>query len=243
MIAKSFVQKINWPQAVAEVALIVAGIIVALAVDSWWQDKTERKVEIVYLEALKADFQENLESLEAAIHDHENVINVGDEVLNIIKAGLNENSTEDFFSKIGNELYFFHNWMPATGTYDDLVNSGRLLYIQSTQLRTALSEFQKSLEVIRQMEQLQTENYYVRQSPFLAEYQDANYQTWSAEYKPPVSPFSVNVDSFASLKYWNLVVEWIYIHSDIITNYRRGLADCNRILESIEVELAKSRTS
>jgi hypothetical protein len=243
MIAKSSAQKINWPQAVAEVTLIITGILVALAVNSWWEDRLERQVEISYLEALNSDFQSNRESLKTAIEQQENVINEGDEVLKLIKAGLNEESSEEFFSKTGNKLYFFPSWTPVTGTYDDLVNSGRLLYIQNSQLRIEMSEFHRSLERVRQMERLQTETFYARQSPFLVEHQDVNYHTWSKSYKPPVSPYSVDIGSFAILKYWNLVVEWIYIHADIISNYERSLAYCNRILELIEIELANKRKS
>ncbi len=243
MNSKSFTQKINWPQAVAEVGLIVTGILVALAVNSWWEDRLERQAEISYLEALNSDFQSNRESLETAIEEQENVINEGDEVLNLIKAGLNEESSEEFFSKIGNKLYFFRNWTPFTGTYDDLISSGRLLYIQNSQLRNEMSEFRKSLELVRQMERLQTETFYARQSPFLAKYRDLNYSTWSESYKPPASPFFADIGSFATLEYWNLVVEWIYVHADIITNYKRRLADCNRILELIEVELANKHKS
>ena len=243
MIAKSFAQKINWPQAIAEVALIVTGILVALAVNSWWEDRLERQAEISYLEALRSDYQSNRESLEAAIERQKSVINVGDQVLRLMKAGLNEDSSEEFYSIVGNKLYFFHNWTPVTGTYDDLVNSGRLLYIQNSQLRIEMSEFQGSLERVRQMERLQTETFYARQSPFLVENQDVNYHNWSEAYQPPVSPYSVDIAPFATLKYWNLVVEWIYIHADIISNYTQRLADCERIIELIEIELANKRKS
>jgi hypothetical protein len=241
MSMKTFAEKINWPQAVAEISLIVLGILVALAVNNWWEDRLVRQAEIRYLEALNSDFQSNLESLEAAIVKQENVIVAGDEVLKLIKAGLDEESSEAFFSKIGNELYFFHDWTPVTGTYDDLISSGRLLYIHNSELRKELSEFRKSLERIREMERLQTETFYARQSPFLSKYQDVNYYNWSEDYKPPVSPYTAKASSFATLEYWNLVVEWIYIHADIISDYRRKVADCHRILELIETELVNKK--
>jgi hypothetical protein len=232
------VQKINWRQAIVEVTMIVAGVLIALAVDDWWEEKLERDAEISYLEALRQDFETNRETLDAAIREQENIINEGDELLRMIKAGLNEESGKEFFSKVsGGNLYFFRNWTPVTATYDDIINSGRLLYVENQQLRNELSRFRKSLEFVRQMERLQAETFYERQMPFLAENQDTNYSTWSEVYRPPVSPFSVDTAPFATLKYWNLVVEWIYVHVDVITNYRRAVADCDRILEIIENEL------
>ena len=106
-----------------------------------------------------------------------------------------------------------------------------------------MSEFNRSLERVRQMERLQAETFYARQSPFLVENVDKNYHNWSEAYQPPVSPFSVDIASFSTLKYWNLVIEWIYIHADIINNYKERLADCERIIELIEIELANKRKS
>ena len=40
--------RINWRQALAEVAIIGAGILIALTVDSWWEERLERKAEVEY---------------------------------------------------------------------------------------------------------------------------------------------------------------------------------------------------
>ena len=67
MTAEGKTRKINWHQAVAEVALIILGILGALAVDSWWDEKSEREAEVAYLESLKTDFIANSESLKSEV--------------------------------------------------------------------------------------------------------------------------------------------------------------------------------
>jgi len=241
MNSKTAVQRINWRQAIAEVAMIVAGILIALAVDNWWDAKLERDAEHGYLEALRQDFQTNRESLKSQIEIHENLIIQGDEILKLIQAGLNDESSKELFSKVNNSFYFFRNWIPVTGTYDDIINSGRLLYIENQQLRNELSGFRRTLESIREYEGLQTKTFYENQSPFLTKNQDVNYSTWSGDYRPPISPFSVEISPFATVEYWNLVIQWIFVHADVISNYRRGIAHCDRILELIDIELASKR--
>ena len=59
--------KVNWHQAFAEVALIVLGILGALAVDSWWEERSEREAEVDYLQSLKADFISTRDSLNKEI--------------------------------------------------------------------------------------------------------------------------------------------------------------------------------
>jgi len=233
------VQKINWRQALAEVTLIVAGVLIALAVDSWWEDKREREAEISYLEALKRDFLTSRESLESSIKEHQDIINVGDEILKLINAGLSDESSGEFFSQFDN-LYQFRTWAPDTGTYDDIINSGRLLYIQNTQLRKELSGFRTTVARIQKYEILQTETFYERQAPFLTENRKSNF-SWTDEYRSPVSPFIVGIEPFATLEFWNLVAEWIGVHIDVVSNYRDGIAHCDRILELIDLELARKR--
>jgi hypothetical protein len=234
------IQRINWRQALAEVTLIVAGVLIALAVDNWWEVKREREAEISYLEALKLDFLTNRESLESSIKVQQDIINNGDEILNSIKAGLSDESTGEFLSKVSN-LYLFPTWVPDTGTYEDIINSGRLLYIENVQLRKELSGFRSTVASIQKFEILQTETFYERQAPFLSENQDVNFSTWSDDYRPPVSPFTADIEPFATMEYWNLVAEWIYVHVDVVSSYKNGVAHCDRILELIESELARKR--
>ena len=234
------IQRINWRQALAEVTLIVAGVLIALAVDNWWEVKREREAEISYLEALKLDFLTNRESLESSIKVQQDIINNGDEILNLIKAGLSDESTGEFLSKVSN-LYLFRTWVPDTGTYEDIINSGRLLYIENVRLRKELSKFRATVASIQKFEILQTETYYERQAPFLSENQDVNFSTWSDDYRPPVSPFTADIEPFATMEYWNLVTEWIYVHVDVVSSYKDGVAHCDRILELIESELARKR--
>ena len=150
-------------------------------------------------------------------------------------------TSKELFSKVNNSFYFFRNWIPVTGTYDDIINSGRLLYIENQQLRNELSGFRRTLDSIREYEGLQTKTFYENQAPFLTKNQDVNYSTWSGDYRPPISPFSVDISPFATVEYWNLVIQWIFVHADVISNYRRGVAHCDRILELIDIELASKR--
>lgn len=239
----SAVQKVNWHQAFAEVALIVAGILIALAVDAWREEKLEREAETNYLEALRQDFETNRERLEATISDHENVIKIGKEVLTLIQGGLTEESSAELLSKIG-DLYSFPNWTPVTGTYDDIVNSGRLLYIQNVQLRRELSGFLKTSDRIRRYEELQTATWYDRHAPFVEEFlvlTNLYYGGLNLD-QPPESPFSEDLSALETRRFWNLVTEWTGVHVDIIIFARIGIMYCERILELVDSEL-ENRTN
>lgn len=235
-------RRVNWRQAFAEVALILFGVIVALAVDNWWSEQQERKEETAYLTALLEDFQSNRQSLAEAVEDQKGVISVGEGILRVLQKGLNEENTDVFLQRLG-ELYFFPSWIPVTGTYDDLVGSGKLLLIRNLDLRKELSSFQKELVSIREFEELQSETYYENQAPFINNHWDGTKEFWLSHAswleinEPPEFPYDSDLEPYESPEFWNLVVAWMWVHADVISAYRAGIVACDRIIGLISAEL------
>ena len=52
------VQKIPWKRLIAEATAIIISILLAFAIDAWWQERDERKTEQLLLKRLQADFIE-----------------------------------------------------------------------------------------------------------------------------------------------------------------------------------------
>ena len=182
----------------------------------------------------------NKKSLTTEIEYQKGLVAIGDELLRIIQVGDIHKNPDDFTSKVG-EFYFFGYWTPVLGTYDDLINSGRFLYIENRQLRRQLSAFYRLLDTVRRLEALLPETYYQRHAPFLEGIQDTNTLTWPGDYRTPRIPFPANTDPFATHRFWSLVVEWMYVHQDVITNYQRAIVQCDAILELIAEELETKR--
>jgi len=237
------VRRVNWHQATAEVALILIGVLAALTIDSWWANQQEEKEERTYLEALLGDFQENRQSLLEEVEVQKNIIDIGDEILRLLSAGLGEENADDFYERFRG-FYYFESWAPITGTYDDLVGSGKLLLIGNSSLRNELSAFQRILASIREFEGLQSETYYENQASFANKHFDragdfylAN-STWLDNDQPPQFPYESDLAPYNSTEYWNLVVAWMWVHADVVRSYRNGISACDQIIELIEAELA-----
>lgn len=61
------VRSVSWKHAFGEVLLIVIGITIALAVNSWWEDQQDRRSEDLILRQLHAALQADLIDLEAVL--------------------------------------------------------------------------------------------------------------------------------------------------------------------------------
>ena len=59
------VSALNWRYAVGEVLLIVIGVSIALAANSWWEDRKAREEELAMLAQLKSALEVDLQEFEA----------------------------------------------------------------------------------------------------------------------------------------------------------------------------------
>jgi len=227
--------RINWHQALAEVALIGAGVLIALAVDNWWEERLERNAEADYLRALQADFESNKKGLNDRFMQEEQILSWGKELHSHIDSGFNEISSEDLNALIGN-FYIIYGWKPITGTYDDMLASGSLLYLQNKMLRNELSQYMHGLEEIKTTESSGWTNWYLEQSPFLRQHLNISRFGWISDYQP-VTGIGEDLQALQSREFHNLVTTWIVSHGDVVNDYKRAVIAGDEILGIINSEL------
>jgi len=123
----------------ADFIVIVLGIVVALSLDSWWQNKQDRKLEQEYLVRLYNDFKITLKEVSK---DFEIQKQSNYDIKKIFKAIHKE-------VKINNDSV--RKWMInggrgvtiniADGTYQSLINSGNLGLITNDSLNSKLASY------------------------------------------------------------------------------------------------------
>jgi len=59
--------RVNWSQAAGEAVLILSGVLVALAADAWWEERSERRQEREYLEALSSELAQMKSHVEGVV--------------------------------------------------------------------------------------------------------------------------------------------------------------------------------
>ena len=235
MTTEAKLRRINWHRATAEVVLIIVGILGALAVDNWWDERAERESERDYLKSLRADFIATRESLDREIEWENRLIGLGREIHANIASGLTEIPSEQFLQKIS-DFYWFSSWEPITATYDDLVGSGHLKLIQSQRLRTMIGEYIVRVDRLIDYRGRQISNWQLSHRPFLYEHVIVSDLGWISEYRP-ASPFKNNFSALESKIFWNLISDWMTWHNTMRSEYERLRAAGEEIIDSIDSEL------
>ena len=202
-------RKVNWHQAIAEVALIVLGILCALAVDSWWEDRAKRAAEIDYLESLRADFISTRDSLGKEIEWEKQRIGNGREIHANIASGLTRLSPGEFIQNIS-DFYWWSawEWEPITATYDELIGSGHLEYIENQALRIRLGQFVHLLGQLTEYRGIQVSAWQSAHQSFFYEHLVVSDMQWSGDYRPD-APFENDFSALNSKQFWNLVSDWL----------------------------------
>jgi hypothetical protein len=137
----------NWSAVGVEFFVVVFGILLALGVDEWRNDKNARAEEYEILVALNKDITASIGQVEYALGE----IDLITDGLRFLAAG-SEDHTDRIDSKeldfhIANGLWETGVYAPEMNTYSELLNSGKLAVIDSVDIRRRLANYERSLQL------------------------------------------------------------------------------------------------
>jgi hypothetical protein len=148
----------DWPHALVELATVVVGILIALAVNNWAEAGHNAALESGYLERLLADSTENLTLLEQRIETHRRR---ADELARLITWLTNgtQPPSNDEVSDVLCRWFMQPALRLRRETYAELVSTGNLSLLRDVPLRGLLelaeTRYEESLRLDRFMDTLQ----------------------------------------------------------------------------------------
>ena len=133
-------------RALAEVGIILVGVLLALAIDRWMANLDERALEAQYLERLETNLLQDSTALDEGIAQAIGGREFGLRVVDLIEnQGDTFGDTEEFFGRL-ETLGWFMPMEPSRETWDDLVATGRLDLLREGEARQRLSAYYQALE-------------------------------------------------------------------------------------------------
>ena len=135
---RHLISSIPWARFGFESALIVASILAALAVDSWWDYRKDREVEQATLTSLLNEFERNKIELKRSIDTLTRSQESAKRLLTFAGKSLSKEDEEQIWQRFY-EVYDYWTFDPSTGALNSLLTAGRLDLIQDINLRTRLA--------------------------------------------------------------------------------------------------------
>ncbi len=138
--------KLEWSYAIGELFVVTIGVLIALAIGEWNNERLERAEEFDVVSRLISDIEVDLQEFEFRLK----AINDKEESLLRVQSALSnagpQNETEFLRDIIIGADFGWNQGLANRATFDDLLGSGSLAIISDREIRTLISAYYKDYE-------------------------------------------------------------------------------------------------
>ncbi len=126
--------------AIGEIVLVVIGILIALQINNWNEERIEKRQEHALLLGLQETFTNNLEDLNIVLSDTRMAFESSKRIMDLLgkeHSGYNQAELDTLLGHMIN----FTTYDPSTGAIDNIINSGKLNIIRNKELKDNISNW------------------------------------------------------------------------------------------------------
>ncbi|MBC3847909.1 hypothetical protein H8K90_16050 [Winogradskyella echinorum] len=138
--------------AIGEIVLVVIGILIALQINNFNNNRQEIKIEQEYLLSLQTEYETNLEKINLSLQKNKERVNAVEDMLTLFDANVLDTTSDKAISDI---LYSVFSgdatFQPSKGVLTDVISSGNLNVIKNKKLRQRLASFESKLDFLKLM--------------------------------------------------------------------------------------------
>jgi len=166
--------------AIGEIFLVVIGILIALSINNWNENRQNRKVLTIYTNQLIEEVEINVAQLNNIVKNETKLVKHLDTVVSL----LNKQDYDNI--KLKNKSYAlltFEDFNPETIAYDNLKSSGEFKLIENIELRNAISGAYNTFEDVKLTQEVHYYNMKTRVADYFLENADyGNFQHTSTDF-------------------------------------------------------------
>ena len=126
--------------AIGEILLVVIGILIAIQINTWNNERMEKRKEHSVLIGLQETFSNNLENLNNILAMSRESFDSCNKMLSLMGPDASGYTTKEVDSLI-DFMINYSTYDPSVGTLDDIINSGKLNIIQNPVLKANISDW------------------------------------------------------------------------------------------------------
>ncbi len=144
--------------AIGEIILVVIGVLIALSINNWNENRKNSIKEIQFLEGFKNDLMANKTELNRVIRKAEITSNSSDSILKLKRRELESLGIKSFV-RFMMDAAGFAVCQTQEGTIQGIMGSGNLDVISNDSIRLAIGSWQANLKDFREWEELDKNTY------------------------------------------------------------------------------------
>jgi hypothetical protein len=223
--------------ALGEILLVMIGILLALQVNNWNEERKIQADEQQLLASLKTDLTISLKQIERKIYATNHIQYKDSTTLILIK----ERNISIDIDSLMNLLTGYNappTFDPESGTINEIINSGKSNIISNLDLRRFISSWSSYMNEIKETESTFGSFFHNRKAPYLSKY--IPYRNGNSELFGK-SNFEIDKSAiFSSLEFENMVREsWIWCNN-LRFRYEILREHISEMLKILEADLIKN---
>jgi hypothetical protein len=141
--------------ALGEIVLVVIGILIALQINSWNEDRLARREEKRILTNLYQEFEKNRILLDTCIATNQNTFLSMKKIMGLIAESQTEDTEREFGSVNFDQLLFYsfehQNYFPSQHSLNELIQSGKMQYLKNDRLKSLLYQWSSALDNTKEL--------------------------------------------------------------------------------------------
>jgi hypothetical protein len=145
--------------AIGEVVLVVIGIIIALQINNWNENRTKLKEEQNIIFNLNAEFKNNLIQLDTTVLYMSKTIKGLDSILQIMSKNISFDDKPESFDRLLNHTLVDPQFSPSSIVLKELEGSGKLAILKNKKLKTLLYKWNLSIDATKVTEATSNKSY------------------------------------------------------------------------------------
>lgn len=209
--------------ALGEIVLVVIGILIALQINNWNQDRIKKQEEVKIYQTIKRQIADDLNEITRVINLNSYYTSQFEYASQMIIS--NDRAKTDTLAMIIMTLSQYSDFNRAGNIYETLVNSGNLKLIRNDEIPGQLQKLEMTYTYINKLEDIHWDIIMKELSPELRGV--INYSNLQI-----VKPEKLN-----SVELHNIIIELIYLSKGKDAIYNQALNEINSIIELINDEL------
>ena len=151
--------RVHWGRLSAEAAAIVASILLAFAIDAWWDQTKQEAAEAEWVAAVHLDLKATLNKVEDSIGEAESIVNAGFDMLGQLSSAKTPNAS--FLRHLRDAMGRPIGFTPTLPEFERGFSEGRFSDIESVEFRRGLADFRQWIVHFEVSRKLDWEIYFI----------------------------------------------------------------------------------
>ena len=228
----------------------MVGILIALQINNWNQNKILNDEEKLILSALRTELLTNQANLANWTRAHEKVEGAIRRLLELGSTDTQESNTDSIDALLATASFFNPSTTFQMSAIDAIIQGGKLSIIKNPDLRQRVSGWSRQVARVKHTESTDYDSWfdvwmpYLRENAYLPQIQNAIQvvpESGEANYIPniPLGPHQTDQsDLINDRKFQNVLLHRLWVQGDILQDYRQLSPSLTSLIEMIEGDLA-----